>query len=639
MNSNKNLLTKVFGYIRKDYGINNSMEAMEQLSLLLLTKYIYERVLISGRYDRSFDTNIFYDFFSSYRERQEALQTEFTTLKDLIDSFESENHRSVLISSEAIRSIYQSIPLKIRSKKIFNASIELIGNIDIYDETVAEEYDFLIQKMAEDSVSSGAYLSPKALINAIVKVIGPKSNESVYDPALGTGTVLIEAVKRQSKDLSQKNTKFNRLVGNDNSPFALLLGVVNIALNKGDLSNLYLKDSLLETEDETYDVIVSSVPIGKPSDTQNFEYKKLGYPSTLESMFLKHSMDKLARGGRAALIIPDGILFNSSKESVKLRKQLFCEFNLHTILSLPSSVLAPYANVKVSVIFFDKTTRRDDIWYYELSPEIRFSKKNRVSFDVLEEFIEDFELKKETAQSLYISRSAILERKDFDFSHILRSSKDSDLSNSIDANLEKARTTAREISSILYSYLDSIPKVQHANAVMKLSLKEVVKPRSGKALGKQVEKSGPYPVYGANGPIGYFDETNRHAGTLVFGRVGANCGNIHFVEEDFWLTNNSSSLEILDESTVYTKYLGYLLKSMNLNRYARGAAQPFISFDKIKDLQVALPSYEDQVKLCEHFDNIEKKSKEIQYLLREQLTTISDLNEEALKNSTLVHDS
>lgn len=631
-----NLLTKVFSYIRKDAGIHNSMEAMEQLSLLLLTKYIYDSTSSIKSHNRDFDISIFRDFFLSYSERRKPHDTEFTILKDLYKGFESGNHKEILGSSELLASIYDSIPLKIRSKKVFNACIEIMTYIDIYDRKLTEEYDLLLSQMAEDSISSGVHLSPKALIQAIVRVIDPKSNESVYDPAMGTGRVLIEAFNRQYLDLKESSVKLIRTVGNDNSPFALLLGLVNLALNQVDLSHLYLKDSLLEVDDVTYDVVVSGIPFGKPSGTQNFEYKALGYPSTLESMFLKHTMDKLAKGGRAALIIPDGILFNSSKELVRLRKKLFNDFNFHTILSLPSGVLAPNANVKVSVIFFDNTSRRDDIWYYKLDPEFRFSKKNRVSINLFEEFIGNFKLRKESPHSLLISRSSIFEHDDLNISHILHSDNDSDLSKSIGSNIDKARRTAKEVSTALVNYLDSIPNLIQTSAIRRQPLKEVVNPRSGKAIGKLISESGRYPVYGANGQIGYFDEANRQAGTLVLGRVGANCGNIHFVEEDFWLTNNSSSLEILDESNVFPKYLGYLLKSMNLNRYARGSAQPFVSFEKIKDLPVALPSYEDQVKICEQLENAERKYYEIQSLLQEQILTISSLNEEVLKNATLL---
>lgn len=639
MNKKINILTQVFSYIRKDVGINNSAEAMEQLSLLLLTKYIYERTPKPQFYNSNSNTAIFSNLFSNYRKRKSPAQANFTILNNLFKDFELENRNSKLVPWEVIEPIYRSIPLKVRSEKIFDVCIDLMNSVDVFSDQLAEEYDSLLDKMAEESISSGAHLSPKALINTIVKVIAPKSNQSIYDPAMGTGRVLIEVLKRQYHDINEKNTKLGRLVGNDNSPFALLLGVVNIALNQGDLADLHLKDSLLINDDVTYDIIVSGVPFGKSNVIQNIEYTNFGHATALESMFLKHAMDKLAEGGRAALIVPVGILFNSSREFVELREQLFYNFNFHTILSLPNGVLAPSANLKVCVIFFDKTSKRDDIWYYELNSEIRFSKRNRVSMEMLEEFGEDFGQKKENSHSFYVSRSSILESEGFNISRFVHTNSITSLPKHIEESKVEAREIANELNTTLDYFLNSLPIPQPTKMVRKLSLKEIFKPRSGKALNiSEIADSGAYPVYGANGIVGYYAESNRTGENLIMGRVGANCGNIHYVNVDFWLTHNSFSLEILDESIVHMRFLAHLLKSMNLNKYARGAAQPFLSFDKIKDIEVSLPNYEDQARLCEQFDNVEKRAEEIQRLLSKQNTTIKDLKDVSLKNSTLGND-
>ncbi|WP_331253249.1 restriction endonuclease subunit S [Vibrio anguillarum] len=170
-----------------------------------------------------------------------------------------------------------------------------------------------------------------------------------------------------------------------------------------------------------------------------------------------------------------------------------------------------------------------------------------------------------------------------------------------------------------------------------IKLKDICKLRSGKNLNKDdVENKGSFPVYGGNGIIGYYLDPNRPGNSIVIGKVGAYCGNIHFSSKPYWLTSNAISLELLDTTRVYLPYLAHVLKSLDLNNLATGTAQKFISINKLYEVEVFLPSLEKQRELSDWFTSIEESKSKIQSLLADfsqNIGTISteSINEKALK--------
>ncbi|MFW1118375.1 HsdM family class I SAM-dependent methyltransferase, partial [Vibrio parahaemolyticus] len=208
-------------------------------------------------------------------------------------------------------------------------------------------------------------------------------------------------------------SSFNGLkfVGNDLSPFAHLIGTLNLLLNDIDISGVSISDSLLDRHDQKYEFVISGLPFGKASEFSKYEYDYHGYSGSLEAMFLKHTMDKLAKGGRAAIIIPDGILFGSATHLDELKRQLLTQFNLHTVLSLPKGTLAPYSGVKVSVLFFDNTVSEKDIWFYELRTDKPLSKLNSITDSDFEDFTSLYERREVSEHSCLISKESLLQDK------------------------------------------------------------------------------------------------------------------------------------------------------------------------------------------------------------------------------------
>ncbi|EHT4940625.1 putative type I restriction enzymeP M protein [Vibrio vulnificus] len=635
-----NKLMNIIELIRKDTGINNAIDAVEQLALLLLVRYTHEMAsneISKENYIDSFK-NLFFDLNDFSKD---GLVIDFYTLRDklnhiVVNSRFSENELSHSVFSrnnwEKIENILDQIPFRIRSTKILDVVIHRLEELDL-SEGIEVDFDHLLLNMVKDSGSSGAYYSPRPLIKAMVRVLNPKPLATVYDPAMGTGGVFVEARKH-----AKGKSGFNGLsfIGNDLSPFAHLIGALNLLLNDIDLSGVSISDSLLDRDCQQYDFVISGVPFGKVNELTKYEYYYHGYSGSLEAMFLKHTMDKLAKGGRAAIVIPDGILFGNASHLDELKRQLLTQFNLHAVLSLPKGTLAPYSGVKVSVLFFDNTVSEKDIWFYELRTNKPLSKVNSITDSDFEDFTSLYERREVSENSCLISKESLLQDKTLNLSFSLPKTE-AGLKFDKQEMIASLKSQQLSLVTSIENHFDYMSLNLECKYIHQVKLKDICKLRSGDKLNKsEVVDSGEFPVYGGNGVIGFNVEPNRHGDSIVIGKVGAHCGNIHFPTQPYWLTSNAMSLELLDNVRVYLPYLAHVLKSLNLNNLATGTAQKFISINKLYAVEVSLPSLEKQRELSDWFNSIEKSKSKIQSLLADfsqNLGTISteSINEKALK--------
>lgn len=636
---NNNRLINIIDILKKDTGINNAIDAVEQLSLLLLIKYLDEASikLLNENYLGSFPSLFLeLDNFS-----QNGSVIDFYTLRDRLSQIEtniifSENKFSHSVFSrhnwKKIENIFEQIPFRIRSKKILYLVIHKLEEIDLFED-IEVDFDYLLLSMIKDSASSGAYYSPRPLIKAMVNVLNPEPLTTVYDPAMGTGGFFVEAIKHV-----KNKSYFNDLnfIGNDLSPFAHLIGTLNLLLNDIDISGVSISNSLLDRDCQQYDFVISGVPFGKVNELTKYEYNYQGYSGSLEAMFLKHTMDKLAKGGRAAIIIPDGILFGNASHLDELKRQLLTQFNLHTVLSLPIGTLAPYSGVKVSVLFFDNAVSDKDIWFYELRTNKPLSKLNSVTDSDFENFTSLYERREVSDHSCLISKESLLQDKTLNLSFSLPK-KEAGLKFDKQEMITSLKSEQSALITSIENHFDFMSQNIEFKFIHQVKLKDVCKLRSGDKLNKsEVMDSGEFPVYGGNGVIGFNIEPNRPVDSIVIGKVGAHCGNIHFPTDPYWLTSNAMSLELLDTTRVYLPYLAHVLKSLDLNNLATGTAQKFIPINKLYEVEVSLPSIKEQRELSGWFTSIEESKSKIQSLLADfsqDLGTISteSITEKALK--------
>lgn len=240
-------------------------------------------------------------------------------------------------------------------------------------------YERILEDNGQDKKSgAGQYFTPRALIKAIVDVVDPKINETVADPCCGTGGFLLAAydhMKTQSMDMEkQENLKNKMLFGADITPLVVTLASMNLFLHDIGVnkSPVKLQDSLIETNDDLYQVIMTNPPFGtRPQGSVEVYANRPEFIKTSDNQvnFLQHIMSIVKTGGRVGVVLPDSVLTDQGS-TAKVREKLMKDYNLHTILRLPTGIF--YANgVKTNVLFFDKGEETKDIWVYDYRTGIK----------------------------------------------------------------------------------------------------------------------------------------------------------------------------------------------------------------------------------------------------------------------------
>lgn len=258
-------------------------------------------------------------------------------------------------------------------------------------------YERILEDNGQDKKSgAGQYFTPRALIKAIVDVVDPKINETVMDPCCGTGGFLLAAydhMKDQSKDIEkQEFLKNTALSGADNTALVVTLASMNLFLHDIGVqkSPIAYRDSLIETTDDLYQVVLTNPPFGtRPQGSVEVYANRPEFVKTSDNQvnFLQHIMSIVKTGGRVGVVLPDSVLTDQGA-AAKVREKLMKNYNLHTILRLPTGIF--YANgVKTNVLFFDKGEPTKDIWVYDYRTGIKHTMATKpMTRANLDEFVE-----------------------------------------------------------------------------------------------------------------------------------------------------------------------------------------------------------------------------------------------------------
>lgn len=276
-------------------------------------------------------------------------------------------------------------------------------------------YEGLLAKNAENTKSgAGQYFTPRPLIQAIVEVMQPSKGIRICDPACGSGGFLLAAqryILEHNDDLDRDDKRF--LKKDAFNGFELVRSTYRLCLMNmflhgiGDLDNIPVKcqDSLLKPPSDRYDMVLANPPFGNKSalksstgeKEESGSYSRSDFwvsTSNKQLNFVQHINSILKSDGRAAIVVPDNVLFEDGAGAV-IRKNLLRETNLHTILRLPTGIFYRQG-VKANVIFFDKKPAGEkvhtkEVWVYDLRANKHFTlKKNPMKFSDLADFIQCF---------------------------------------------------------------------------------------------------------------------------------------------------------------------------------------------------------------------------------------------------------
>ena len=267
-------------------------------------------------------------------------------------------------------------------------------------------YEGILEKNGQDKKSgAGQYFTPRALIKAMVDVTNPKITETVCDPACGTGGFLLAAfdhMKRESQDRrKQMFLKTEALTGFDITPLVVTLASMNLYLHGVgiDSSPVKCEDSLEKEPSRLYDVILANPPFGtRPAGLGEISSMRQDFfakTSNNQLNFLQHIMLLLKVGGRAAVVLPDNVLFEGGAGET-VRKKLLADYNLHTILRLPTGIF--YAQgVRANVLFFSRGGKTSETWVYDYRTGVKHTlANNKLERHHLDDFVACYTQKKRT---------------------------------------------------------------------------------------------------------------------------------------------------------------------------------------------------------------------------------------------------
>ena len=299
---------------------------------------------------------------------------------DLIDQYE-ETLKVLSGQDNLIGTIYTKAQNKIDKPVYLKNVITMINEhnwLSMDGDVKGAIYEKILEKNGQDKKSgAGQYFTPRALINAMVDVTMPQIGETVCDPACGTAGFLLAAydyMKTQSNNEDKlRFLRENAIFGTDNTALVVTLASMTLYLHGigTNRSPIVCDDSLEKTPSHMVDVILANPPFGtRPAGSVEINRPDF-YVETKNNQlnFLQHIMVMLKANGRAAVVLPDNVLFEGNAGEV-IRKKLLSDFNLHTILRLPTGIF--YAQgVKANVLFFQKGSPTKEIWFYDYRTGIK----------------------------------------------------------------------------------------------------------------------------------------------------------------------------------------------------------------------------------------------------------------------------
>ena len=272
---------------------------------------------------------------------------------------------------------------KIPTAAMLSKIVDGIDRLELGDDdSKGDLYEYLLSKVATAG-TNGQFRTPRHIIKMMVALVKPRPEDTIIDPAMGSAGFLIEAqnyLRENHADLflnEKKREHFNNTMfyGNDMDRTMLRIGAMNMLLHGVENPNISYRDSLSEqnTDNEKYSLVLANPPFKGSLDYEavSSDLLKVTKTKKTELLFLALFLRIMKKGGRAAVIVPDGVLFGSSNAHKQIRKEIIDNNKLDAVISMPSGVFKPYAGVSTAILIFTKTgsSDTDKVWFYDMKAD------------------------------------------------------------------------------------------------------------------------------------------------------------------------------------------------------------------------------------------------------------------------------
>lgn len=422
MSNVSSFVKRIRDIMRNDSGINGDAQRIEQLVWMLFLKVYAEKEedwkIDDPKYESIVPTEYQWKNWAKDNGDGKALTAE--ELLDFINNrlFPSLRNLSVdastPIKKSIVKSMFEDSNNYMKDGVLVRQCLNVIDELDLgdYEErhTFGDIYESILKEL-QSAGSSGEFYTPRAVTDFMAKMIQPKIGEKVADFAVGTGGFLVSWLKELEKKIKTTNDRIefeNSVYGIEKKQFPYMLCVTNLLLHNIDNPRIYHSNSLMKdvldyTEKDKFNVILMNPPYGgneKADVKQHFPNDLMS--SETADLFLSVIMYRLKKNGRCAVIIPDGFLFGTDNAKIAIKKKLITEFNLHTIIRMPSSVFAPYTSITTNILFFNNDGATKETWFYRLDMpnDIKhFSKTKPMKLEHFNDVIEWWNNRKEISEN------------------------------------------------------------------------------------------------------------------------------------------------------------------------------------------------------------------------------------------------
>lgn len=385
--------------MRKDAGLNGDLDRIPQLAWLLFLKAFDGMEQNRAVVERDFRPAI----SAPYRWRDWAADKDGRTgeallkfVNELLAYLRKLTGTGKHDPRDVLAAVFKETNNRMLSGYLLRDVVNKVNEINFASSddihTMAHLYESMLREMRDAAGDSGEFYTPRPVIRFMVQQVNPKLGDIVLDPAAGTGGFLVEAMEHMApkvRTTAQRRALHDGLRGVEKKPLPYLLGMMNLVLHGIPTPNVVRGNALARPitqigKGERVEVILTNPPFGgeeEKSVQANFPADK----QTAETawLFLQLVIRQLKDGGRCAMVVPNGVLF-ADGIGTRIKQQLLTECDLHTVVRLPDGVFAPYTDIPANLLFFDKTGRTKETWFYEIAPpggRKKYSKTKAMRFE------------------------------------------------------------------------------------------------------------------------------------------------------------------------------------------------------------------------------------------------------------------
>lgn len=521
---------------------------------------------------------------------------------------------------QLFRDIFKNAYLPYRDPETLRAFLRIIDDFKYdHSERLGDAFEYLLSVMGSQG-DAGQFRTPRHIIDFIVKVVDPSKKDTILDPACGTAGFLISAYKhiiasnmhngKLELTPDERKKLVENIVGYDISPDMVRLSLVNLYLHGFKNPHIFEYDTLTSDErwDETFDVCLANPPFMTPKGGIR-PHKRFSVDSNrAEVLFVDYMAEHLTNDGKAGIVVPEGIIFQSGSTYKQLRKMLV-DNALYAVVSLPAGVFNPYSGVKTSVLFLDKriVKKSKDILFvkvesdgFGLGAQRREVKDNDLPLAL--EILQDYQ------KAVLLGEEPKLEKFERIIAHIVSKEK---IGKSGDYNLSVDRYKEAVVYDGGYKLveLEQVADISSGNSA----------PQEDKYF-----KEGKYPFYrtsdvGAMHISISLNESKDYVNdlaitenrltlfpkyTILFPKSGASTFLNHrvMISREGYVSSHLATIQA-KENLLIPKYLFYMLCCIDAKQLTPDQAYPSLKLSDIAKIKIPFPPLEVQERIVEEIEN------------------------------------